>query len=47
MRMSGVGVIEGFAKNILGMLGQMRADGRRQIGVHVIGHGGLRCVRLS
>ena len=33
VRVSRVGVVEGLAKNVLGMLGQMRADGRRQIGV--------------
>jgi hypothetical protein len=39
VRVGGVGVIEGLAKNGLRMLGQMRADGRRQIGVDVIRHG--------
>ena len=37
--MGGVGVIERFTKDVLGVLGQVRADGRREIGVHVVGHG--------
>src|SRR5580658_6612269 len=36
-----VGVIERLAKNVLGMLGQMRANRGRQIGVDVVRHGGL------
>jgi hypothetical protein len=40
MRMCGMGMIERFAKNVLRVIRQMRADGRREIGVHIIGHGG-------
>src|SRR5271156_3769692 len=36
VRVGGVGVVEGLAKNVLRMLGQVRADRGRQIGVDVI-----------
>jgi len=39
--MGGVGVIERLAKNVLCVLGQMRAHRWRQVGVLLIGHGRL------
>src|SRR5271170_7424612 len=42
MRMGSVGVVERLAKDVLGVLRQVRADGRRQVGVDRIGHGVLR-----
>src|SRR5208337_3096754 len=41
VRMGGVGVVERFAEDRLRVFGQMRADGRRQIGVNLIGHRGV------
>ena len=39
MGVRGVGVIEGLAEDVLSVFGQMRTDGRRQVGVDRIGHG--------
>ena len=45
--MGGVGVIERLAKNILRVLGRMRADGRRQVGVDRVRHGGIPGTSLN
>jgi hypothetical protein len=39
MHVGGMGVIERFANDVLGVLRQMRTEGPREIGVQVIGHG--------
>lgn len=43
-RVSGVGVVESLAKNVLRALGKVRPHGWRQVGVDVVRHCGLRGV---